>query len=392
MKLNKTVRGINYILLLLVFVLQTFDNYIREQEITIPYFNTLKNLLLVAVPVLFLTELFMARKTKGLKYVFVDELKSISFLTIIFGVISLYLCIKNKSYEFETIDGLIRLMIPIIVAFFVVNVMSLEDIYGLMKKTLLIMFIGYLIAKLPYFNIENILAINFVKSHSVFEANFFSPAAISFCLFFCYFRKNKFYTLLSVIFTIMTFKRIMVIFSLFLLLFGGKIANMEKVKKKIIYLFIIGFIILSYVYIQLMTGGLEDLIFKYFNIRLIDFTMGRSFFMQVVLSRIATGTFVSTGFMSSVANFRTMEMDLPMIYVEMGFISVIATIYFMTKLAKDDWYCLFIILFCLLELLTSHWFDIVYFWIVAYITIGCIQYKKEESISYKKTKIKLIWN
>ena len=141
-----------------------------------------------------------------------------------------------------------------------------------------------------------------------------------------------------------------------------------------------------------MTGGLEDLIFKYFNIRLIDFTMGRSFFMQVVLSRIATGTFVSTGFMSSVANFRTMEMDLPMIYVEMGFISVIATIYFMTKLAKDDWYCLFIILFCLLELLTSHWFDIVYFWIVAYITIGCIQYKKEESISYKKTKIKLIWN
>lgn len=392
MKLNKTVRGINYILLLLVFAFQTFDNYIREQQMVMPFVNTLKNLLLVAVPVLFLAELFMARKTKGIKYVFVDELKNISFLTIVFGLISLYLCMKSKRYEFETINGLIRLMIPIVVAFFVVNVMSLEDIYGLMKKTLLIMFIGYLITKLPYFNLDNILAIDFVGSHSVFEANYFSPAAIGFCLFFCYFRKNKFYTWLSVIFTIMTFKRIMVIFALFLLLFGEKIADMKKVNKKLIYIFIISFIILSYIYIQLMTGSIEDLIFKYFNISLNNFTMGRAFYMQVILNRIATGTFVSTGFMSTVANFRSMEMDLPMIYVEMGFISVIATIYFMTKVAKDDWYCFFIMIFCLLELLTSHWFDIVYFWIVAYITIGCIQYKRDESITYKKSRIKFVWN
>ncbi len=89
--------------------------------------------------------------------------------------------------------------------------------------------------------------------------------------------------------------------------------------------------------------------------------------------------------MSSTVGFKNMEMDLPMIYIEMGILSVAATIYFMLRLVKNNWYVFGIIGFCLLELLTSHWFDITYFWIVAYVTVGCIQYRQPEPDMESKT-------
>jgi hypothetical protein len=79
-----------------------------------------------------------------------------------------------------------------------------------------------------------------------------------------------------------------------------------------------------------------------------------------------------------------MEMDIPMIYVEMGILSVIITIYCMLKLVRGNWYNFTIIAFCLLELLTSHWFDIVYFWILAYITLGSVSYEENDSKKGKK--------
>ena len=132
-------------------------------------------------------------------------------------------------------------------------------------------------------------------------------------------------------------------------------------------------------------GNIDDFIYKYTGIYLATFTMGRSYFIQVLARN-----FTSLGFMSSIAFYKSIEMDLPMIYIEMGILPVFATIYIFTKIAKDNWYNFLIIIFCLLEMLTSHWLDITYFWIVFYITIGCIQYKETSNYNYRKNHIKFV--
>lgn len=388
MKLGRNTRRLNYIMMFSLFFIQAVDNYCRTKLMGLSGINTIKNGLLVIMTLFFLYEIFLLKSDKRQSdSIFWDETKSIISLVIVFALLSFYFMYKNHGFEMVTIIGLVRIIMPIITAYSLLNVMDVKKIYNLMSILLIIMFVAYIYAVADIITIRNISAINFIRSYSPFESNMFSPAAMGFCLFFCYYRKHKILTVLSVFFTIMTFKRIMVLYAVFLLLFGGVAKKMGRMPVWITKIFMVAYIFFSVFYIQLMSGAIEDLIFQYFGISVRSFSMGRSYLMGVILK-----DFKSLGFMTSTVNYRSMEMDIPMIYVEMGILAVIATIYFMTKLVKDNWYNFFIIVFCLLELLTSHWFDIVYFWIVAYITIGCITYENRSvNDGYKRKKVRFVW-
>lgn len=385
MNTGKQLRQLNYVMFFTVFILQVFDNYLREERMHSRLVSNAKNLLLAVIIFLSLYSLYQIRSEKEHNYVFVEELKNILALIGSFALLSGYYIVKNNAFEFITVTGLIKLMIPVLAAFSILNTLEFKDIYRLMSIFLIMMFISYLITKLNNLTFESISTISFDQSSSEFESNFFSPPAMGFCLFFCYFRKNKFYTGLSVIFTIMTFKRIMVLYAIFLLFCGGFLKNMKNIPKKFVYVFEILFFILCMYYIKIMSGEMEDLIYKYFNVSANKLSMGRSLFMKKILPN-----FTSHGFMTSTTiGYHSMEMDMPMVYVEMSVLAVIAVIYFMTNLGKKNWYSFFIVVFCLLEILTSHWLDITYFWIIAYLTIGCITYKKEDSIRLQKRRLRI---
>ena len=374
MALGRNTRRLNYIMMFSLFVVQAFDNYCREMKIGLNGINTIKNGLLLFMTLIFLYEIFLLRRKNGEVFdrAFFDETKSIISLAVVFGILSVYFMQKNHGFEMETITGLGRIVIPVIVAYALINVMNIKDIYNLMSILLIVMFVGYIYAIAHRITLKNILAIDFMNSYSPFESSMFSPAAMGFCLFFCYFRKRRMLTVLSVFFTIMTFKRIMVLYALLLLAFGGIAKKMGKMSTWITKVFVLSFIAISMAYIGLMDGTIQDFVFRYTGLGINSFTMGRAFFMRTILR-----DFKSLGFMTSTVGYRSMEMDIPMVYVEMGILAVIALIYFMSKLIKNNWYNFLIVLFCLLELLTSHWLDIVYFWIVAYLTIGCVSYKSE---------------
>lgn len=378
------VRTINFLVMFSVFLLQTIDNFLREKRLSIGGFSGIKNVLLAVTILFYLYQLYQLKRRKMLPYLFKDELKSILGLAVSFAILSVSFMLRNNGFEFITVTGIIRLVIPVVVAFAVLNLMGLSDIYRLMSYLLILMFLGYLCTIANLVSIENIKSISFLKSSSPFESTYFSPSAMAFCLFFCYFRKNKSLTLLSVLFTVLTFKRMMVLYAVFLLLFGDVCKKRKEVPQWMINLFEIVFLVLSLFYIALMSGAVSDVINKYLGIQVVDFSMGRSYFMQLIL----LGNFKSLGFMTSTLGFRSMEMDIPMIYTEMGVLSVIAVIYFFTKIAKQNWYNFFAVIFCLFQILTSHWLDITYFWIVAYITIGCVAYKNNDS-TFQRRKFRI---
>lgn len=370
MKIERRLRKINYILLFVLFIFQTIDNYFREKRIDIIGLNTFKNILLLIITAVFMYEVYALVKDKKYKPIFKEETKSIIFIVITFFSLSVYYMLKNNGIKLVTFKGLLDIIIPIIVAYVILNLIGIKDIYRLMSVLLIIMFTGYLFTVSDKISFANILSIDFMASSSPFESTYFSPSAIAFTLFFCYYRENKILTFLSVLFSVMTFKRIMVIFAVFLFFFGGRFKNFKNVPQILINIFIIAFTALSFFYIWIMQGRWGWIIERLFGMNTNNFSMGRSYFMSVILNN-----FTSYGYMTSSINYQSMEMDIPMIYVEMGWIAVVITIFFLTRIAKNNWYNFLCIMFCLSELLTSHWFDITYFWIVAYITIGCVAYK-----------------
>lgn len=386
MEISSKQRKLNYVGVFAIFFLQMIDNFLKDLNVNNTIIFLAKNGCLMVVCALFLWEIYLLRKN-GKNSTFNDEMKSILAMAGVFLLLSIYYMIKNNGVHMVTFEGIFRIMLPMVVAYAVLNVMMLNDIYKLMTVLLVVTFVGYLISQgLENLTLENLMSISLVESYSPFESNYFSPTAVGFCLFFCYYRRNKFLTLLSVVFTIMTFKRFMIIYSLFLFLTGWLLKKLKKMPKILEVIFGLIFFGITIFYIQLMLGDVEDIIYQILGISANQFTMGRAWLMNDLIFR----GFESTGFYTTTLNYRSIEMDFPQIYLEMGYFSIIATIYFLLRLVKQNWYNFFVIVFCLVQLLTSHWFDITYFWIVMYITIGCVAYKSDDKID-KKRQIRFVF-
>ena len=364
------------------------DNFIREYHSRSLTIGAIKNGLLAFYIAVFIVYIYKLKSSKKYNFIFGKELTNVVTLTGVFSIISLYYIIINNGFKMATVEGLIHLLLPIFTAYVMLNTLHLDEIYSLMSNFLIIMFLGYIIINLDNFNIETIKAISFLESSSAFESNHFSPAAMGFCLFFCYYRKNKLLTALSVIFVLMTFKRLMIIWAIFLFVFGKYLSRFSKkmmVPRWITFLFASVFFVICIIYIQLMSGEIEDLIYKYLGVEANIFVSGRAVFMRRIIKN-----FTSYGFMSStvIENFQPMEMDIPMIYVEMGVLAVIATICCYIRFINNNWYNFFLVIFSMMELLTSHWFDVTFYWVLAYVTLGCISYKSnkiEMTSKYKKS-------
>ncbi|MFM9745908.1 hypothetical protein ACKI2C_51000, partial [Streptomyces brasiliscabiei] len=59
-------------------------------------------------------------------------------------------------------------------------------------------------------------------------------------------------------------------------------------------------------------------------------------------------------------------------FIEMGYSAIVVTIVALIAIAKNSLYNLIVIVFVLFEMLTSHFLDIAFFWIILYILIGLV--------------------
>lgn len=373
--MEKNLRYFNSIGLGFFFILQALDSALREINNQVSILTNAKIFYLLILSVVFLIELAFLRKEhyfkKGL--LFKSELYSILLLALIFSLISISKIIESGVFYSITVIGILRILVPCLVAYTVINLMELKDLYNVLKFGMVICFLAYVASVIvPNFSVSSISAIDFKNSNSPFESNFFSPVAIAFTMFFGYFRKSRHSLYLSVIFTILTFKRIMIIYAIVLLL-GGKALKNKQINNFFVCLFGIIFYFFTIFYINLMIGNVNvnvlNKITQFLGQDINHFTMGRSFFF----TNLYYGNFQSSGFYSSTISFRGVEMDLPQIYLEMGKISIISTIGCLLYLVKHNMYVFLMIVFCLLELLTSHWFDITSFWLLMYLAIGEIE-------------------
>lgn len=376
MKLNKTIKYFNFWVLLLVFFLQVFD-YMTRYRWNVSVVKAAKNTVMGICGVLFFAEVMLLYIKKGYKPIFLKELVEILKLVLVFIILSAFFAIKNGIiYKGAFLLHLSRWVIPVLLAFTILNVMTKKQLELIMEISLVMSFIGYVIVNvIPNFSVEAVRMISFVDSYSVFESTIFSSIAAAYCLYFGYHREKVFWWL-SVLFVFLTFKRFMIVTAVFLLLFGRVFIIEKQVPVKVFRFSKIAFIMLSFIYIALMQGKYDELFKQILGISVGKFTKSRSDFLRPLMN----SAFKSAGLGSTIAYVKNVgmhrvEMDLPQLYMEMGILSVVAVIHFMLNLVQRKWYNLLIIIFCLVQMLTSEWYIATYFWLLMYITIGSITYK-----------------
>lgn len=370
MRLSRQLTRFNQLCLILIMLVYAVDNYIRDVFGSSSHLNVIKNGILLGVIVIFCLEFVLVYLHGGSRKTvfFTRELLCVCIIAATFAFVSvIYMCI-NSGRNPMLYDGLLRLLLPIITAFFIVNLMSVKSINQMMIVGLVFMIFFYLMAYRDKLSLGNLLSIDWIASSSPFESHMFSPPAIAFCIWFCYWRTNKLLMVLSVLFSIMTFKRFILLFAIFICIFGGIIRKQGEAPRWVRPTIGILFLILSFFYVQLSFGVFDQQFVQLFGISTDEWMMGR----QTRLNAILNSGFTSQGFQSSLISHVSCEMDLVQYVIEMGWVSVTVFVICMLVLAGRKWYCLCIVLFCLIECLTSHWMDITYFWILTYLTIGVI--------------------
>lgn len=380
MKLSSQLTVLNQCFLIVVFFVYALDCFARQSNVEVSLLSIIKNAAMAGVAFFMFIELIIVKnKQAKTQLLFTQGTICSCLLAIIFFVLSMSCLIRNGGDNPLLLDSLFRLILPPAIAFLVVNLMKKQHIHKVMIVTLFIMLLFYLLAFRDKLTINNFLSIDYLNSYSPFESHFFSPPAIALCLWFCFDRSNFVFTILSVFFLFLTFKRFMIIFAIFLLLFGSYLLKKGRAPKWVPYIIIILFISLSFIYTNLMLGKFDQMFLSIFHKSVNNFTMGRQyFFLQLV-----NGGFTSYGFNSSTTSVftnRSIEMDIPQYWLEMGLIAVISLIILLVFSAGRAWYSLAIISFCLIETLTSHWMDITYFWIFAYIVIGITDVETRKQI------------
>ena len=251
-----------------------------------------------------------------------------------------------------------------------------------MCGALVFSFIGYILEiGIDKFNISNILSIDFLNSYSPFESHYSAGTSIAMCAFFMYYRKNKVLGLLSLIFAFLTFKRAAVLFAILLLILPRIINVNKELGRKYINVIKIIFIFLTLIYFWLLLPTSSDIFFDIFGETQSNFTMTRSDFLNTLLNM----GFKSSGF-GSITDVlgRGLEMDLISIFLETTIVGLIIFINGYWNCSGNTIYTVIYMFFQFSNLLTSHSLTNSFNWILAFLIIGCISYKKKEEFRIKK--------
>jgi|GEM_PF-6048418 len=132
-----------------------------------------------------------------------------------------------------------------------------------------------------------------------------------------------------------------------------------------------------------------DKINNMFNIDLYKLTMSRTYRFKLIYNR---ANFINTGLGSTYSYMMnlykvSLEMDMIKLLIEVTPIGVIIFVNNMFNTVKKNWYCMILMLFQFLNLITSHSLTSVFSWVIFYITIGCILYKNDLNNNKKSKKI-----
>lgn len=353
--------------------------------------------------------LFIAVILNGIIMILKKNRYKISYKNIIgFIILSIYLLIESyfkaknagMSLVMRTFIQISLTLLPSLYAFEIVNTFSMKSVIKIMKFTLIILIIIYFLEPkhniFQFLNISNWLSIDITKSISFTESNLCAESFLQLFLFFLFFsdakgdeinsKTNKKYMYIAFIFTILSFKRLGLVFSVFMLIIKKIVDIRAEISKKNILLISIAFTFLTFLYTKIMMGEMLT------NLNLFELTTGRDY----ILSLWEKNNYFSYGYGTSMLVInKYLEMDLVQIYLELNIYAVFIFCFFYFNISKKSFYSFAIMTYSFANMLTASSLPYSLGWIILFITVFSISSKKYENenivIQIKNNKFKKIF-
>lgn len=313
-------------------------------------------------------------------HMFQYELKNVLCVIVSFAVITVIKTIIYGGFTSRSLYEIFFLALPVLYAYCLINTVPFKVMEKVMFFTLIFSFAGYLLSlNMSISAIVSALGtLNFSESFSLLESNSFSGISIALALYYLYFRKNKVGMVLSVLFVIMTFKRLAVL-TVIILFFLPKLLNEDKpVNKKLLNVTKVMIAILGFVYFAAMIPSNIEFVEQLFRVSLNEFTMGRTYRFLYAYNGIG---FQNAG-LGSIYTYLInrydigIEMDIAKLIFEVTPLGVLIFINCFFNASKQSVYCFLVMIYMFVNMITSHSLASVFTWLIVYITFGMIMYKQ----------------
>ena len=250
-------------------------------------------------------------------------------------------------------------MIPFIYTFLFLNFLSVHDIELFMKFGLIIALVAFFLStNFSAITLNNILSISFLNSYSPFENSEVSFLSFALATFFIYY-KNKFpiCTILAMLLVVLTFKRVYVLGILLLFIASMNFFKRIKIKRWVLYISSITWILLVKFYMFLLNPINYNLGLEKFHFDVVNFSMNRAFRVWYLIQHnyLSGGLTSTTKFLQNNLFFNgtTLELDLIKILMEIGIVGVIIFIICYYRIVGRSLYAYLLISIMLLQFLMA---------------------------------------
>ena len=349
--------------------------------------STVRYYLLALIVVVSLITIIINYKKGNIKNIIGKKLLLLIPLGILFIIIS-YFKARSVGYNlvFRTFVQTSLVILPGLYAFCIVNTFPEKKIIFLMKFTLFATIIAYFCednhSLFDFFKLSNWTTMTF--ENSFLESAICSGAFLQLYLFFKFYclKQNKsqynlkIYKNIAFIFSLMCFKRLGMLFVIFVAL-SSLVVNYNKKISKVWYVIVpIIFTFLTIYYTKFVQGNLNI-----FDINIYEFTTGRNYIMSLWTR---TGYFsYGYGTVILVIN-RYLEMDLVEIYMELGILATLIFCFVYFYSSNNKLYSIIIILFGLLGLLFSSSLPSILTWILMFLNTTFLQRENNDKKNDKE--------
>ena len=304
--------------------------------------------------------------------IFWKETKQLLIIVIVFALISGFEIITVGAYTSDVLDSLIKLALPVLLAYGVLNTLTYRQLQISMVIVLGFSIAGY-VCELLFggFSSASLSEMDYATSSSPTESSIFAGISIILCAFYCYYRNNTVLTVLSTIYAIATFKRLAIIFAIAFFVIPIFVDPNKKVPSYIRQIMKMVFLCGTGIYYLLLLPQSGRIFEELFHQSQDQYTMGRSSFLRTLLST----NYQSYGYGSSaIVIGRSLEMDYLQIAIELTPIALFIFINGYWSILGNNLYLTIFMLFQSFNFLTSHSLNSNYAWGIAFIFIGMVIY------------------
>lgn len=320
---------------------------------------------------------FAALSCVGKKeHTFKYEFYNLIAIVIVFSLISGVMALVSNKFSSTVLIELIKLAMPIVLAYFMLNTLDEDDLYHCMLALLVICLAGYAVdLRSKGISFSSIFSADVGEGSSATESSSFSDIALMLTFYFGFFNRRKLPLIISAGFTVLAFKRLAMIVAIIVLLisFVWPRAKRVHISKGFITFLKILTIVLAALWAWLLLPEQQNLFYSMFGRLPFDFTMGRSQSLRFLLE----SGFQSYGFGSAndviKAIYRVpFEMDLAKMALELTPVAPVLFVWLFWNVAGTSLWGVLIVGYFMLNMITSDALTSNFAFTIAYMVMGLV--------------------